>query len=126
MLNEKKIKTERLRRKIDFERVFKSGRRWNCSLFIILFLPNPFFKTRFGITIKKNIGIAVVRNRIKRLIRESILNYAKNLNWGIDIVVIPFKAIRDAGLTEVKRDIERFFDHIEFSDVFEKKLFEYK
>ena len=67
-------------------------------LLVIKFLPNDLNDTRFGILVGKRIGNAVVRNRTKRRIRESLRQAYVQLGW--DVVVI---ARRDAGKADYQQ-----------------------
>jgi len=62
-----------------------------------------------GISIKKSSGNAVVRNRIKRMVRESFRLNAKSWQGGINLVIMPFKAAGDADFHEFKKEMEKFF-----------------
>jgi ribonuclease P protein component len=67
-------------------------------------LPNNLEISRFGITVSRRVGKAVVRNRIKRLIREIIRETP--LKPGYDIVFIARVAVAGAGYATVKQSIE--------------------
>ncbi|MEM1051452.1 MAG: ribonuclease P protein component [Pseudomonadota bacterium] len=58
-----------LRRRADFVAANK-GLRNACRGFVLLTRPNDGEGIRFGITVTKKIGNAVVRNRMKRRFRE--------------------------------------------------------
>lgn len=61
-----------LRDSRDFQRVYKSGKRYDGSLLTVFALPNKFAYHRLGVTAsKKALGNAVERNRAKRLLRET-------------------------------------------------------
>lgn len=53
--------------------------------------------TRLGITVTRRVGCAVVRNRAKRLVRETFRQLSEHLPEGVDMVVIVRKALH--GLT---------------------------
>ena len=57
---------------------------------------NGLPESRFGFTISKRIGNAVVRNRLKRQMREAVRGYAGLLAPGYDVVFIARKELRGA------------------------------
>lgn len=61
---------ERLRRRTDYLRCYRTGRRRNGSLATVYFVPNQLGHPRLGITASRKVGKAVVRQRLKRRIRE--------------------------------------------------------
>ena len=63
-------KEERIRRRADFLKIFREGTKSQTAHFWISFRPNGLPHRRLGITVGKRVGSAVVRNRLKRRIRE--------------------------------------------------------
>lgn len=61
---------QRLRRRTDYLRCYRTGRRRHGSLAIVYFTPNPFGYARIGITASRKVGKAVIRHRLKRRIKE--------------------------------------------------------
>ena len=61
---------ERLRRRADYLRCYRTGRRRHGALAILYFVPNQVGHPRLGITASRKVGGAVVRQRLKRRIRE--------------------------------------------------------
>ena len=59
-----------LRQSADIDRVKKLGRRCQTSLFTMLTYPSGLPYTRVGIVVGKRFGLAVKRNRVKRVFRE--------------------------------------------------------
>jgi ribonuclease P protein component len=85
-------KRPRLSRSSDFQRIYRQGRS-TASRFLVLYT----FKRpaemgaegpRLGLSVSKKLGGAVVRNRIKRLLREAFQGCAENLAEEFDLVVI--------------------------------------
>ena len=71
-----------------YSRVFKKAGRSKDKLFTVLYRSNSMTGARLGLAIsKKNCKLAVGRNRVKRLIRESFRKHQGELA-GIDIVVL--------------------------------------
>lgn len=61
---------EKLRRRADYLRCYRTGRRRHGSLAILHFVPNQVGHPRLGITASRKVGKAVVRQRLKRRTRE--------------------------------------------------------
>lgn len=64
------LPAERLRRRADYLRCYRTGRRRHGSLAILYFVPNQLGHPRLGITASRKVGPSVVRHRIKRRIKE--------------------------------------------------------
>ena len=60
----------RLRRRADYLRCYRTGRRRHGAVAIVYFVPNQLGHPRLGITASRKVGKAVVRQRLKRRIRE--------------------------------------------------------
>jgi ribonuclease P protein component len=67
-------------------------------------LPNGLDISRYGITVSRHIGKAVVRNKIKRRIREILRRIT--LPPGFDIVIIARTAAAGADYSEMKKTTE--------------------
>ena len=67
---ERLLSAERLRRRADYLRCYRTGRRRHGALAIVYFAPNQLGHPRLGITASRKVGKAVVRQRLKRRIRE--------------------------------------------------------
>jgi ribonuclease P protein component len=68
--------------------------------------PNQLDHDRFGISTSRNVGTAVVRNRVRRRIRE-ILREAPTGAAGRDILVVCRPAAAAAGYDELREAIGR-------------------
>jgi ribonuclease P protein component len=76
--------------------VYRGGRRLASSQFIIFFLPNGRGLSRFGISVKRvrpGRGGAVLRNRIRRRIREILRVHRQEIASGWDIVIHPRSSV---------------------------------
>lgn len=79
----------RLKKNEEFQRVFNRGASVANRQLVLYAFPNP--KTahfRVGISVSKKIGNAVVRNRIKRLLKEAIRLNKDRIESGYDLVLI--------------------------------------
>lgn len=96
----------RLRRQPDFQRVHQANVFAADDVLVIRALGNGTQTVRIGISISRQVGNAVVRNRWKRLIREAFRLSRAELPGGLDIVVRP----RRGGIPElaaIQRSLRR-------------------
>jgi ribonuclease P protein component len=92
-----------VRRRSEFQQIFKNGYRVGSRYFTLLLSPNAGSSTRLGIVASRKLGDAVHRNRAKRLIRE-LFRLNDTSATGIDVVVIPRRELFDAAYAELDRD----------------------
>lgn len=89
----------------------REGRSWSHPLLVLIACPNQLEQTRVGITAGKSVGGAVVRNRAKRRLRETVRLAASQLAIGWDVVLIArpnlAKADWDAVIEAVSQLIAR-------------------
>jgi ribonuclease P protein component len=83
-------KAVRLRRRAEFLRVQHSGLKISADLVLVLVLPNERADglTRAGFTVSSKVGNAVVRNRIRRRLRELYRHRREGVPKGLDMVFI--------------------------------------
>ncbi|MEN3008205.1 MAG: ribonuclease P protein component [Pseudothermotoga sp.] len=86
---------ERLRLRRDFDRVFREGKSLQSNFFTVLYVNNNLDFNRIAIVVKRKIGKAHDRNRIKRLIREAYRTMKPEFSKSFDIVVIPRKTLSE-------------------------------
>jgi len=85
-------KRPRLSRSSDFRRIYRQGSS-TASRFLVLYSFKRPAETdaegpRLGLSVSKKLGGAVVRNRVKRLLREAFQGCAGHLSEEYDLVVI--------------------------------------
>ena len=76
-------------RRVEFDAVYRAGKRRSNSLFTVFLRANELPNSRFGFSIKKALGGAVVRNRIRRRVREIVRCHRLEIPAGWDIVIHP-------------------------------------
>ena len=67
---ERLFSDEKVRRRTDYLRCYRTGRRRHGSLAIVYFVPNQLGHPRIGVTASRKVGKAVARQRLKRRIKE--------------------------------------------------------
>jgi len=73
---------------------------------VVLARPNDLGKDRLGLAVSRKVGGAVVRNRARRLLRESFHRTAVDTAGGYDIVVLAKREIIGRTQAEVDREFE--------------------
>jgi len=81
-------KGERLPRPKDFQELIKGGTRIDSDCFVVLYAPNGLGRSRLGVTVSKRVGRAVIRNRVKRLVREHFRQHKGLFSDSYDVNVI--------------------------------------
>jgi ribonuclease P protein component len=84
-----------------FQEIRRRGRSHSEHRLVLCALPNDLPYSRFGFSVSRRIGNAVVRNRIKRRIREAVRLRMGQIQTGWDVVFIARNPIRDADFHEI-------------------------
>ncbi len=90
-------KAARLRRRREFLEVQQRGRRLYAKELVVLCLDSGGDRPRIGVTVSTRVGKAVVRNRIKRWVREAFRAIAPGLP-PLDFVVVARSGADRVGL----------------------------
>ena len=107
-------KQSRLLNSEDYKAVFTNTQlKASCRHFLVLAVNNRSFTARLGLIIaKKHVSLAVQRNRIKRVIRNSFrLN--SDLLSRLDLVVLARKDADTLDNSQLKRKIEALWVKLE-------------
>lgn len=91
----------RVRENRRFQEIRKVGRTYTHPLLVLCALPNQLPYSRFGFSVSSRIGNAVVRNRIKRQLREAMRLRMVTVRPGWDIVLIARNPIRSVDYQEM-------------------------
>ena len=122
----------RLVKRAEYEAVYGAGRRRSSPLFTIFFRVQPAIwkeasagqsagkaaparpaedaarpGSRFGISVKKALGGAVVRNRIRRRIREILRRNKSEIPSGWDIVIHPRRSVAEEQFAPLEAELVR-------------------
>ena len=91
----------RLTKRRDFAAVYRKGRAFAHPLAVVRLLPNQLPYSRYGFTVSKTVGKAVVRNQVRRRLREGIRTLLVQPGW--DIVVIARRKAAAANFHTLRR-----------------------
>lgn len=92
----------RLTRSADFDRVRKQGRSWAQPLFVLSVSRNGLDRSRFGFVVSRRVGGAVVRNRVKRQLREVVRQHLQEIPPGWDVVLVARAPVVEAEFSEIQ------------------------
>lgn len=106
-------KTTALKLNKDFKRLYYKGKSIACGYVVVYVQKNGLSSNRLGLTCGKSIGKAVIRNRIKRLMRESYRLCEDRVKPGYDIVLVARMRAVGKSLDVIFRDIRYAFYKLE-------------
>jgi ribonuclease P protein component len=114
-------RTAKLLRHADFERVYKQGRRHfsaSMTVFYCLRIDQGRIEegridekktSRVGFTVGRALGGAVVRNRMKRRLREAVRLVGAPTGVAADIVINPKRSLLKTDFADVVNEVKRAF-----------------
>ncbi|HZU07366.1 MAG TPA: ribonuclease P protein component [Chloroflexota bacterium] len=100
-------RAQRLRKAADFERVRAQRRSWAHPLLVLYAAENGLRMSRIGVIVGRQVGKAVVRNRVKRRIREAVRLRYPALVEGMDLVWIARPASATADYAQIAAAVEQ-------------------
>ena len=83
----------------DFRRLYYKGSSAVHPLIVTYASKNRLGYNRIGITVTKKIGTAVMRNRVKRVLRECFRLHQALLPPALDLVIVPKRQLKPEQLT---------------------------
>ena len=99
-----------------FRKIYQDGHRFSSPFFTAFALPNALSNPRYGVTVTRKIGNAVIRNRCKRRLRAVFQQLeAKNLSStvGLDLVINVKTELLKAEFVSLVEAFERTLSHAE-------------
>jgi len=94
-------------RRGEFDAVYRAGKRRSSSHFTVFLRANNTPVSRFGFSIKKALGGAVVRNRIRRRVREMVRCHRAEIPVGWDFVIHPKSSVARVDFAALAADLLR-------------------
>jgi ribonuclease P protein component len=105
-------RSSRILRSADFRTVYDNGIRVSSPIFAAFCLAREAHResARLGLTVPRAIGCAVLRNRIKRRLREAFRKHRAEFGAQWDIVLNPRRAALQAPPTEIERAFQKVIE----------------
>ncbi|MCW1929064.1 ribonuclease P protein component [Bhargavaea beijingensis] len=99
-------KHQRVKKNKDFQKVFKQGKSFANRQFVIYSLRTEGQEEfRLGISVSKKVGNAVTRNRIKRYVRQAVLELKDDLRPERDYIIIARNQAASLDFHETKKSL---------------------
>jgi ribonuclease P protein component len=102
---------ESLKKNKEFKKVYENGRSYATRNLVIYCLNyEKGKKNRYGLSVSKKIGNAVVRNKLKRRLREIIREFEKEKDFkGYDVIFIARKPVVKIGYLNLRKDVKKLY-----------------
>lgn len=100
------LKKNVLSGKRNFDEVYKHGKSIGHKYVVIFYKKNGLSYNRFGFLASKKVGNAVMRNRARRLMKESVRLIGDLKFTGYDVIFIARNTISNTKCADVKKSIE--------------------
>ncbi|WP_208587159.1 ribonuclease P protein component [Gracilibacillus suaedae] len=99
-------KAWRIKKNSEFQEVFKKGASFANRQLVIYYLHKEQQQHyRVGLSVSKKIGNAVVRNQVKRYIRQAFLELDTNIKSDYDIIIIARQPTKEMDFHEIKKSV---------------------
>ena len=99
-----KMKIFSIKENSDFKRLYYRGKSVVGKRIVLYYRNNKLGYNRLGLTVSPKIGCAVVRNRVRRLLKENY-RILQGLSEGFDIVIVARNSSKDATFQELGKDL---------------------
>ncbi len=100
-------KTWRIKQNYEFRRLYRRGKSVATPFLVLYALKNRRRINRIGLTVSPKLGGAVVRNRIKRLLREAYRLHEHELKTGYDFVLVARQRMVRANCAQTEQELLR-------------------
>ena len=94
-----------LKMNYEFRRVYNRGKSGVSPFLVVYARQNKSGKNRLGVTVSAKLGKAVVRNRVRRRLREIYRLSQPRMKRGYDVVLVA----RTRGVTATYQELERAY-----------------
>lgn len=103
-------KINRLKKRKDFELIFKKGKKFKEDFLVLKIIKNNLNQSRFGFIVGGKISKkATLRNKIKRRLRELVRKKLEKIKKGFDAILIAKEGLENKDFWELEEIINKLF-----------------
>lgn len=96
----------RLAKREDFNKVYRYGKSVANHQFVLYYMPRADIdRFRLGVSVSKKIGNAVVRNRLRRMVKEIVRLNADGIKPHTDLILIARKPTAELSYKEMEKSV---------------------
>jgi ribonuclease P protein component len=98
-------KKHRLLKRKEFSYVFHKSKRFTTKTMVLHYVPTKLNTFKVGFSVSKKIGKAVVRNKVKRRMREALRSIKQQINPKFNYVFVARTGIEEQSYEQIKQTI---------------------
>ena len=92
----------------EFNYIINNGRKKNSKYFVINYIDNKLYYSRYGVSVGTKLGNAVTRNKYKRKMRAIIDGNEKISSYKYDFIIL----LRKSGIGVDYKELKKDFDYL--------------
>lgn len=99
-------KENRLKKRKEFAYIFRKGESVSSRYLVLTYTKSKLGAFKVGFSCGKKVGIAVVRNKVKRRLKECAYYYRNNFASGYNYIFVAKQNSSSASFEELKQNVE--------------------
>lgn len=99
-------KENRLKKRKEFAYIFRKGESFSSKYLVLTYAPSKLKTFKIGFSCGKKVGKAVVRNKVKRRLKEAVYFYRNNIAPKYNYIFVAKPSSCDASFDELKQNVE--------------------
>ena len=100
-------RTTTVKENYEFRRMYAKGKSGVSSCLVVYYRPNRRGHNRLGVTVSTKLGHAVVRNRVRRRLREIFRLSQGQMKQGYDVILVARTRAAHVDYWELRRAFEK-------------------
>lgn len=96
-------KTYRIKKNAEFQEIFKKGKSVANRQFVVYSFKRVDQENfKFGLSVSKKVGNSVIRNQIKRYLRQTLLELSDQIHKDVEFIIIARKPAATMNFADIK------------------------